>query len=158
MRALLLYITLSLVLISSCRKDSIPNFQDDGSGNLYGTWKLVSKENYVTNQVSYKDPNDVQPYCNSSRPCDIIFTLAPGSAKDILNGHTITNVVSGQFTFSRATRQFEISTFGGTKVGEPFWSYNVWDNMYLIETYKVNNTQLRLYFDNGRQSLTFERL
>jgi hypothetical protein len=150
------FLTLLLVVILSCNKDSIPDFNDDPAvENVYGTWRLVSRENYTTNQVFYK-PSSVQSYCTTTRPCDVIFTLSKGTSKDILDGHTIVNSVSGAFTFDPVTKKFNVSSFGGTKIGEPDWSDNVWDNMYSIETYKVNSTQLRLYF--GNESLTFERM
>lgn len=160
MRALLLYSAILLTVFSSCRKDAndIMDFTDDPSyADPYGTWKLISKENHVTNEVIYKDLNDVQGFCTFIRPCDIVLVFSRVNSDNKIAGHTITNTVSGGFSFERFTRAFAVNGFGGTKVGEPEWSDHIWDNMYLLQSFKVNSQYLRLYFDNGDQSLTFER-
>lgn len=160
MRKFYLGAILLAVISASCTKDaSIQYFQDDASINtVYGTWKLVSRENYATGEVFYKDQNDVQPYCNNAASCDIILTFLRNNLTDSLTGHTITNQVSGIFTFNPSLRQFSITSFGGTKVGEPRWSDNIWDNAHDIGKYKVTNQYLRLYMNSKQESLTFQRL
>jgi hypothetical protein len=140
------------LFILSCSRDTDPS-----SVSIYGKWMLVSRENYSTSQVFYKDPNDVQGYCGAFIPCEVIITLAKVNGTNTLTGHTITNQVSGGFSFNPETREITIDGFGGTKVAEPDWSDNMWDNMPLIESYDVNSQFLRLYFDNKNQSLTFSR-
>jgi hypothetical protein len=65
--------------------------------------------------------------------------------------------MAGAFSFDATARRFTTLGFGGTKLGEPRWSDAVWDNMYNIESFSVNNQHLRLYFDAKKQSLTFAR-
>jgi hypothetical protein len=158
MRKPLLYTAVLLTVFCSCKKDSILSFQDDPSiTSVYGTWKLISRENYYTNEVFYKQTADVQGYCNSSRACDIILTFSKINSENKISGHTITNEVYGEFTFDQAMRHFNIVEFGGTKIGEPMWSDNIWKNINHIESYKINGQFLRLYLDNKPESLTFER-
>ena len=153
----LLYLAF-LVTVYSCHKESILEFRDDPSiPTLYGTWKLVSTENFSTNQVAYKDPSDVQPYCDGSIPCDVILTLERTNSKNKITGHTITNEIFGEFTFDQSMRYLNIVEFGGTKIAEPKWSDNIWKNIYHIKSYKINGQYLRLYLDNKPESLTFER-
>ena len=140
-------------------EETAPAVVDDNPSiaDPYGTWKFVSRENFSTNEVFYKDA-DVSRWCNGgTRPCDVILTFAKGDTADIISGHTITNIMGGAFLFDPATRRFTTLSFGGTKVGEPRWSQLLWDNMYQIEQYSVNQRYLRLFFDAGQQSLTFER-
>ena len=160
MRKPFLYIAIVLIIISgSCTKESIQYFQDDTSLDApYGSWKLVSRENYATNQVFYKDQNDVQRYCNNPAGCDIILTFSRSNTANVISGHTITNEVYGDFTFAADLRQITITSFGGTKVGEPAWSDNIWDNILDIGKYKINGQYLRLYMNSKQESLTFQRL
>jgi hypothetical protein len=158
MRKTFLFIIILAATFGSCTKESIRYFQDDTTlSTPYGTWKLISRENYATNQVFYKEQSDVQGYCNNPASCDIILTFSRVNSADIITGHTITNTVTGDFTFNPGLRQLNILSFGGTKVGEPRWSYNIWDNIYDVGKYKVNNEYLRLYLNSKQESLTFKR-
>lgn len=150
-----------MLLFISCSKDEINNprdIVDDPSINtIYGNWKLVSRENYLTNEVFYKNPDNTGNFCNGRNECDVVLTLAKINITDSIEGHTISNIVFGSFSFNPANRTFTTIEFGGTKVGEPDWADNVWNNMYLIESYAVNDGYLRLYFNNKHQSITFEK-
>jgi hypothetical protein len=158
MKKAFLYIILLLLTICSCRKESILEFGNDPSITaIYGTWKLVSRENYATNQVFYKESADIQPYCNGAMSCDVILTLERVNAKDKISGHTITNEIFGEFTFDQVMHRINIAEFGGTKLGEPAWSDNIWKNIYEVKSYKINGQYLRLYMANKPESLTFER-
>jgi hypothetical protein len=150
---------LFFLVLAGCSKDeSIRDLTDDSSvSSPYGTWKLVSRENYATNQVFFKEPGDVQPYCNTGSSCDIVLTLSRGTATDLISGHTITNTIGGNFNFDPSVRQINILSFGGTKLGEPHWSDNIWNNIYDVGRYKVNTKFLRLYLNSRQESLTFER-
>jgi hypothetical protein len=162
-----LYMTTKLLFVilyaalASCTKSASKGIQpveDDLSMRTpHGTWRLVSSENFSTEEAFYKDPSDVNPYCKAGRPCDIILTFSGTDSTGSIVGHTITNEMSGAFSFDATSRRFTTLGFGGTKLGEPRWSDAVWDNMYNIESFSVNNQHLRLYFDAKKQSLTFAR-
>jgi hypothetical protein len=157
MARLILFIAAGLFLFSCNKEKRLENFKDDPTIlTVYGTWKLISRENYTTGEVIYKDPSVVQQ-CGSRTKCDIILNFVKASSGDSLYGHTIMNEVSGLFSFDAATRRFTTASFGGTKVGEPGWSDHIWDNMYRIQNFRINRYYLRLYFNNDTESLTFER-
>lgn len=95
------YLFLSLTfLVLACRKDnSLTNFKDDTSiTNPYGSWKLLSKEDYSTNAVIYKD-QEVNSYCSNRTPCDVILNFNRINTTDSITGHTITNEISGSFSY-----------------------------------------------------------
>jgi hypothetical protein len=147
--------------LASCTKNTSKGIQpveDDLSLKTpFGTWRLVSREEFSTGNVFYKEPSDVNRYCQGSRRCDIILTFSGVDSTGAIVGHTITNEMSGAFSFNATSRRFTTLGFGGTKLGEPRWSHAVWDNMYKIESFSVNKQYLRLYFDSKKQSLTFAR-
>lgn len=147
-----------MALLGGCAKESIREIGNDNSlRGPYGTWKLVSRENYATNQVFFPEPADINFYCSKPSGCDVVLTLSPGSPSGVISGHTITNEISGSFTADPALKQITILSFGGTKLGEPQWSKYVWDNIHDVGRYSVNRTSLRLYLNSKPESLSFER-
>jgi hypothetical protein len=153
-----LFLALLSLLLFACNKSGGPIIIKDDTAikDVYGSWRLVSRENYTTGEVFYKDAQ-VQRYCRTTNQCDVIINLSKGNPTDIITGHTITNVISGSFRFDAVSRTFTTLEFGGTKVGEPSWGDNLWNNMHSIRKYSVNPRYLRLFFNDDKQSLTFAR-
>ena len=161
MKSSVLLLFLQALTFLACTKEDIgrPIEVKDNLAiqTVYGTWKLISREDYRTNQAFYKDFSDAQGYCNGLRSCDILLMFYKIDATDSITGHTINIEVFGSFSFDQQTRTFHTLEFGGTKMGEPHWADNVWNYIYLIESYAVNEHYLRLYFNNKHQSLTFRK-
>ena len=156
------FLVLTCFLFSfSCSKENTDKsltIKDDLTiKTVYGRWKLLSKDNLVTNKSIYKTPDQIESFCNTRRICDIILTFSGSAANDTITGHTITNEIFGSFSFNPAVRTFKTIEFGGTKVGEPKWADHVWDNMYRIEAFAVNQKYLRLFFNSKTESLTFQK-
>jgi hypothetical protein len=152
MRRIYFFLLLAGMFIFSCSRDTDPS-----NGSIYGKWTLVSRENYSTNQVFYKDPNAVQAYCRSINPCDVIITLAKVNGTDTLTGHTITNELSGRFSFEEDSRAIHFYRLAITEVFDPQWSDNI-RYLTMVNSYSFDGQFLHLYFDNKNQSLTFRRL
>ena len=146
------------LLMFACSKSGGPLVVTDDIGitDVYGSWRLVSRENYTTGEVFYKDAQ-AQSYCGTTNHCEVVINLAMGNPTDIITGHTITNIIYGSFRFDAVSRTFTTLEFGGTKVGEPSWGDNLWNNMHSIRKYSVNPRYLRLFFNDDKQSLTFAR-
>jgi hypothetical protein len=144
MKKLLLSILSVFLVTASCDKEKInENFRDDPSiKNIDGKWKVVSYEDYEKASVTVK--NDV----DSWNGLDVTLTFAT----DSLYGYCTTNTVFGKYNL--AGRYFSITSFRGTKIGQPAWGNMFSDVINQLRSYKINEHQLRLYYDNEGKSVT----
>jgi hypothetical protein len=146
MKKLFLLIGIMLIVVS-CEKDKINKdfINDQLIQNANGTWKIVSYEDFEKNSVIYKSDVD------SWNGMDVILTFTI----DSLYGTNTTNTVTGNFTIS--DRDIHITSYGGTKVGQPEWG-NMFSNVvFNLESFKVNANQLRFYYNNSKNSVTLDR-
>ena len=143
----LLLLTGIIVIIVSCEKDQLnKNFDNDQSiQNINGTWVIVSYEDFEKNSVVKK--NDVESW----NGMDVVLTFTI----DSLYGRNTTNTVSGNFTLSERT--IHIIRYGGTKMGQPEWGNMFSDIVHTLESFKVNEIQLRFYYYNNKNSVTLNR-
>jgi hypothetical protein len=146
MKKILLLIGLAIISFS-CEKDAINrDFEDDQSvTSINGTWVVVSYEDFEKNSITRKSDVD---FWNGM---DVILTFTI----DSLYGRNTTNIVSGNFILTERTIQ--ITRYGGTKVGQPMWGNMFSDIIHDMESYKINNNQLRFYFNNSKNSVTLEQ-
>lgn len=142
--------TLSVVIICifivtiSCEKDRInENFQDDPSiRNINGKWKVVSYEDFEKASITVK--NDV----DSWNGMDVILTFAD----DSLWGYCTTNTMFGKYSLSG--RNIHIISYAATKIGQPEWGNMFLKIVYDLESFAINEHQLRFYFNNSENSVT----
>jgi hypothetical protein len=142
-----LFLLMGIIVISvSCEKDQVNrNFDDDLSiQNFKGTWVVVSYEDFVKNSVIKKDNVD------SWNGMDVILTFTT----DSLYGKNTTNSVTGNFFLS--DRNIHVIRYGGTKRGQPEWGNMFSDVVYNLESYKINENQLRFFYNDNKNSVTFE--
>lgn len=134
------------LFISGCERGEMNrNFDDDPSiQNINGTWVVISYEDYDKNSVTRKSDVD------SWNGMDVRLTFTT----DSLYGRNTTNSVSGNFTLS--DRTIHVIRYGGTKMGQPEWGNMFSDVVLHLETFKINEYQLRFFFNNGKNSVTFE--
>jgi hypothetical protein len=128
----------------SCEKEKADhNFRDDSSvSNINGKWKVVSYEDYERGSKTIKTDVD------SWNGMDVIMTFS----NDSIWGYCTTNFMTGKY--SLAGRYLHIKSYGGTKIGQPAWG-NLWsDIIYDVQTFAVNEHQLRLYYDDSQKSVT----
>jgi heat shock protein HslJ len=135
-----------LLLVSGCeRAPENRDFSDDPSiPNISGTWVVVSYEDFVNNSVIKKSDVD------SWNGMDVILTFT----KDSLYGRNTTNSVTGNFTLS--DRTIHIIRYGGTKLGQPEWGNMFSDVVHGLQTFKINENQLRFFYNNNKNSVTLK--
>lgn len=130
----------------SCEKSQVDrNFDDDPSiKNIDGTWVVVSYES-LKNPITRK--NDVESW----NGMDVILTFT----KDSLYGRNTTNSIMGSYALNN--RNIQIIRYGGTKMGQPTWGNMFSDAVFKLDSFKINPTQLRLYYDDNMNSMTLRR-
>ena len=132
---------------AGCDKEKInERFQDDSSiKNIDGKWKVISFEDYEKASITVKTDVD------SWNGMDVILTLAT----DSLYGYCTSNTIFGKY--SLAGRYFSITSYGGTKIGQPECGNLFSDAIYQLRSFKINKNQLRFYYDNEEKSVTLSR-
>lgn len=147
MKKILLSILSVFLVTAGCDKEKInENFKDDPSiKNIDGKWKVVSYEDYEKASVTVK--NDV----DSWNGLDVTLTFAT----DSLYGYCTTNTVFGKYNL--AGRYFSITSYGGTKISQPAWGNMFSDVINYLRSFKINEHQLRIYYDNEEKSVTMSR-
>jgi hypothetical protein len=130
----------------SCEKSQLDrNFDDDPSiKTIDGTWVVVSYES-LKNPITRKD--DVESW-NS---LDVTLTFT----KDSLYGRNTTNSVMGNYTLSN--RNIHIIRYGGTKMGQPAWGNMFSDAVFKLDSFIINSTQLRFFYNDNMNSVTLRR-
>jgi hypothetical protein len=147
MKKILLVAISAFIFTTGCEKDKIDeNFRDDPSiQNIDGKWKVVSYEDFEKTSITVK--NDV----DSWNGMDVIMTFAG----DSLWGYCTTNAMTGKYSISG--RNIHIISYGGTKIGQPEWGNMFLKVIYDIESFAINEHQLRFYYDNSEKSVTLTR-
>ena len=144
MKKLFTVIISVLIFNISCEKEKADqNFRDDSSiSNINGKWKVVSYEDFEKGSKTIKTDVD------SWNGMDVIMTFS----NDSLWGYCTTNLMTGKY--SLAGRYLHIISYGGTKIGQPAWG-NMWSGIiYDVQSFAVNEHQLRLYYDDSQKSVT----
>jgi hypothetical protein len=147
MKKLFAIIISLLVFNFGCDKEKADqNFQDDSSiQNINGKWKVVSYEDFE------KESKTVKTDVDSWNGMDVIMTFS----NDSIWGYCTTNIMTGKYVLNG--RNIHILTYGGTKIGQPEWG-NLWSkNIYDFESFSVNKSQLRFYYDDSGKSVTLSR-
>lgn len=131
----------------SCDKERInENFQDNSSiPNINGKWKVVSYENFEKSTITVKTDVD------SWNGLDVILTFAD----DSIWGYCTTNSMTGKYNLSG--RNIHIITYGGTKIAQPAWGDMFIKVIYDLESFEVNEHQLRFFYDDSQKSVTLSR-
>jgi len=140
MKQLTFFIGIFLLVALSCKKDN--NFN-----TLSGNWQLVSYEDVQTGTIDYEPQN-----INRS----IIIEFSDNGKKGTLSGHTVTNIVSGEYELKEKNK-IEVLSFGGTKVGEPAWGSKFWDAMYNASSYERTSEKMSILFNFDTEKMTFNK-
>jgi hypothetical protein len=142
-----------LVAFSGCIKDDInvqDGFLDDSSiKSIEGTWKVVSYQDFVNDTSVYK--SDV-----GSDSADVIITFDDKLFKNVLSGTNTANSISGEYRYHNK-REIEIKFIVTTLIAEPEWGQMFSAVSSQIKEFKINRQQLRFYYNNQQNSVTFSR-
>jgi hypothetical protein len=135
------------IIAVSCDKERInEHFQDDsGITNINGKWKVISYEDFEKGTITVKTDVD------SWNGLDVILTFAD----DSIWGYCTTNSMTGKYSLSG--RNIHIITYGGTKIAQPEWGNMFSKIVYDLESFEVNEHQLRLFYDDSQKSVTMSR-
>ena len=144
-----------LTLVCSCEKDnSIKDvFDDENITTLAGTWKVLSYDDFTHNTQIKKDTNITWKEFNNG---DVIITFTDTIPTGQMHGRTVTNEVFAGYTLSEH-RKINVENFFGTKMNQPEWADLFWEGITKSEEYSVNNKQLRIFYNSGKNSITFEK-
>ena len=118
--------------------------------SLAGTWRLDYFQNTATSAID-KDPGI------SGK--SVVFTFSDDQKNGTIAGHTFVKTVTGAYTLG-PNCTFKISSFGGSKVGEPEWSGKAWlpsDSTGSKGSYHVQSDKLILKFDQNPERLVFKK-
>jgi hypothetical protein len=129
--------------LAACGKDNTTPTSD----TLNGKWKLVKYHNLTTG-TSESEPSNI------SR--SIIIEFSDNRIKGNLNGHTVTNTVSGEYELLQDNKMKTLS-FGGTKMGEPNWGNKFWDAIHAASSYKTQSEKLYIQFNADTEQMEFKK-
>jgi hypothetical protein len=151
MRKLTLLIALLLVLQPGCSSDDISSLIDDSLiTTLNRTWKVISFEDHASNSVEYKSEEN-------SWGKDIIVTFDDTSSPKIFSGSITTNSVHGEFEYF-GQRQFKLNNYISTFAGQPVWADKFGTALATEKiTFSINESTLRIYYENKSKSVTLTR-
>lgn len=144
MKSKINYILILILTLAACNKDNITTTTD----TLNGKWKLVNYHNLTTG-ISESEPSNI------SR--SIIIDFSDNRIKGKMNGHTVTNSVSGEYELLQDNKMKTLS-FGGTKVGEPNWGYKFWDAIHAASSYERQSDKLYIHFNADTEKMEFKKL
>jgi hypothetical protein len=132
-----------LLTLAACKKDNTTTTID----TLNGKWKLVKYHNLNTG-TSEPEPSNI------SR--SIIIEFSDNRIKGNMNGHTVTNTVSGEYELLQNNKMKTLS-FGGTKMGEPTWGDKFWDAIHAASSYKGQSDKLYIQFNADTEKMEFKK-
>lgn len=134
------YILALLLMLVACSKENTTK------GTLNGKWKLFKYHN-LTAGATESEPSNI------SR--SIIIEFSDNRIKGKMNGHTVTNSVSGEYELLQNNKMKTLS-FGGTKIGEPNWGDKFWDAIHAASSYERQNEKLYIYFNADTEKMEFK--
>jgi hypothetical protein len=132
-----------LLTLAACNKDNTTTTID----TLNGKWKLVNYHNLITG-TSEAEPSNI------SR--SIIVEFSDNRSRGNMNGHTVTNTVSGEYELLQDNKMKTLS-FGGTKIGEPNWGAKFWDAIHAASSYKRQSGKLYIQFNADTEKMEFKK-
>ncbi len=129
-----------LVVVTGCDFEN-KNMVD----SLSGEWELEGYHNLKT-KASISEPAYVK------QPIVIKFSDNGKSGK--IKGRTVVNEVYGEYELLEPGR-INVYSFGGTKIGEPYWGEKFWDAIYNATSYRCFEDELYIYFNNDTEVMKF---
>ena len=135
-----------IFFLASCSKD-----EDEITYDLNGNWKVIYfKEGNTkitkTEDNTWLDINDGDNTAN--------FSELDSNGKGTISGMTVSNGYNGEYTILD-NGKISIGPITTTFINQPEWA-----NLFKIsaaENFEVRNSRLVIYYNNGNNSITFER-
>ena len=117
------------------------------SATLEGTWKLVGYRDISTGNLQ----TDPEPDGKG-----VVYTFTDNEKTGNIEGHTSVNTISGSYELLEYCR-LKITSFGGTKVGEPAWSNKAWLASDSTFGYERIGNNLTIYRNKGKEGMVFRK-
>lgn len=143
MKSKINYSLILLLTLAACNKDTTTTT----ANTLNAKWKLVKYHN-LTAGTSESEPSNI------SR--SIIIEFSDNGINGNLNGHTVTNTVSGEYELLQDNKMKTLS-FGGTKIGEPNWGHKFWDAIHAASSYERQSDKLYIYFNADAEKMELKK-
>jgi hypothetical protein len=138
------FILFFAMTLFACNKNNNTTLTDNTT--LTGKWKLIKYHN-LTVGTSESEPSNI------SR--SIILDFSDNGNQGNIEGHTVTNTVSGAYELLADNRMKTLG-FGGTKVGEPSWGSKFWDAIHMANSFKRQQDRLFIFFNSDSEKMEFE--
>ena len=136
-------------VIGACEKEEA-NLNYDISGD----WKVSSYEDYENFTVITKTSINTWKEFNNG---DITVSFIKNdSISGIFTGIKVTNSFSGNYNIG-SKGMIHISNIKQTMINEPEWG-NLFDSIAKAEMFEVRNDQLRIFYNQRKKSITFEKM
>lgn len=117
--------------------------------SLSGTWRLDHFQNTSTGAI------DPDPGIEGK---SVVYTFQDDAKEGTITGHTFVNTISGNYTLGPEC-SIKITSFGGSKVGEPEWSEKAWfpSDSAAAGFYRASTDKLVIRFDKNPEQLVFKK-
>jgi hypothetical protein len=119
----------------------------DNNTTLTGKWRLIKYYNLITS-TSEAEPANI--------PRSIIIEFSDNGRMGKMNGHTVTNSVSGAYELLKNNKMKTIS-FGGTKVAELGWGSKFWNAIHSASSYERHGNTLFIFFNGDNEKMEFTK-
>lgn len=140
---------LTMFIINSCSKN------DDGiSYDLTGDWKVVSFREYRPSIKITKSEDNTWLDVNNG-DITVNFTAPDDCGKGVISGINVTNVFFGNYMITK-NGEITIGPITTTFIGEPEWA-QLFHSIGAAENYDIRNSNLIIYYNNRKSSITLTR-
>lgn len=119
----------------------------DNHTTLTGKWKLIKYHNL---RAGTSEPEPA----NIGR--SIIIEFSDNGLMGKMNGHTVTNSVSGAYELLKNNKMKTLS-FGGTKVAELGWGSKFWNAIHSASSYERQGNKLFIFFNADNEKMEFTK-
>ena len=142
----LVLMAIAVLIISSCSKNDDEVFHD-----LSGNWKVAY---YLENgQKITKEDKNTWPDINNG---DITasFSNPDTNGKGTISGIAVSNGYNGEYSLAN-NGEISIGPISTTFINEPEWTelYNI----NAVKNFEVRNSELLMFYNEGKSVIAFER-
>lgn len=145
----MILIAIVAIFINACDKD-----EDVITYDLEGNWKVISFENYESSTKITKTEDNTWTQFNNG---DITVNFDGADlTSGIISGRNVTNSFSGDYTVD-SKDVISINNVIWTEINEPEWG-RLFHSIVNAETFELRNGYLIIFYNEKKNSITFERI
>ncbi len=139
---------LALLVPVACSQNELGDLEQNTNADaaLDGTWKVIAYEDLTSNTRIVKDN------VNSGGGLDVVLTFTG----DRITGKNTTNQVSMTISYP-APEELKITEYHTSEVNQPLWGNLFNAAARELKEFEVNDTRLRVYYNNGNNAVLFEK-